>query len=52
MVDSESCFIFMNVSGGSNCGVTEDVLKDIADSIDFAVLKYVQMPEMQGDSVP
>lgn len=51
-MDSESCFILMNVMGGSNCGVTEDVLEDIADSIDFAVLKNVQTPEMRGDSVP
>ncbi len=51
-MDSESCFIFMNVCGGSNCGVTEDVLEEIADSIDFAVLKDVQVPEMRGDSVP
>lgn len=51
-MDSESCFILMNVMGGSNCGVTESVLKDIADSIDFAVLKNVQVPEMRGDSVP
>ncbi len=51
-MDSESCFILMNVLGGSNCGVTEDVLKDLADSIDFAVLKDVQVPEMRGDSVP
>ncbi len=51
-MDSESCFIFMNVCGGSNCGVTESVLEDIADSIDFAVLKDVQVPEMRGDSVP
>jgi len=51
-MDSESCFIHMNVMGGSNCGVTEDVLEEIADSIDFAVLKDVQTPEMRGDSVP
>jgi len=51
-MDSESCFIFMNVLGGRNCGVTEDVLKDMADAIDFAVLKNVQAPEMRGDSVP
>lgn len=51
-MDSEGCFILMNVMGGSNCGVTESVLKDIADSIDFTVLKNVQAPEMRGDSVP
>lgn len=51
-MDSESCFILMNVMGGSNCGVTGSVLEDIADSIDFALLKDVQAPEMRGDSVP
>lgn len=51
-MDSESCFILMNVMGGSNCGVTDCVLRDLADSIDFAVLKNVQVPEMRGDSVP
>lgn len=51
-MDSESCFILMNALGGSYCGVTEDVLEDIADSIDFALLKNVQAPEMRGDSVP
>ncbi len=51
-MNSESCFILMNILGGSNCGVTEDVLEDIADSIDFALLKNVQAPEMRGDSVP
>lgn len=51
-MDSESCFILMNVLGGSHCGVTEDILEDIADSIDFALLKNVQTPEMRGDSVP
>ena len=51
-MDSESCFILMNVMGGSNCGVTGSVLEDIADSIDFALLKDVQMPEMRGNSVP
>ncbi len=51
-MDSESCFIALNILGGGNCGVTEDVLEEIADSIDFAVLKNVQVPEMRGDSVP
>ncbi|MCM1561705.1 MAG: hypothetical protein NC123_19550 [Butyrivibrio sp.] len=51
-VDSESCFILMNVMGGSSCGVTESVLKNMADAVDFALLKNVQAPEMRGDSVP
>ena len=51
-MDSESCFILMNVMGGSNCGVTRRVLEDIADSIDFTLLKDVQVPEMRGNSVP
>lgn len=51
-MDSESCFILMNILAGKNSGVTEDVLKDIADSIDFAFLKNVQPPEMRGDSIP
>ena len=51
-MDSESCFILMNVMGGSNCGMTEEDLEDIADSVDFTLLKNVQVPEMRGDSVP
>lgn len=51
-MDSESCFILMNIMGGSNCGVTESVLKDMADAVDFALLNDVQVPEMRGDSVP
>lgn len=51
-MDSESCFIFMNVMGGSNSGMTEDILETIANSIDFTLLKNVQAPEMRGDSVP
>lgn len=51
-MDSENCFILMNVLGGSHCGVTEDVLKNMAEFIDFALLKDVRTPEMRGDSVP
>ncbi len=42
----------LEVRGGSNCGVTEVVLEDIAGSIDFALLKNMQAPEMRGDAVP
>lgn len=51
-MDSDSCFILMNVLGGSNCGVTADILKDMADSIDFSLIKNVRTPEMRGDSEP
>lgn len=51
-MDSESCFIAMNVMEESECGMTDRGLEDIADSIDFALLKNVQVPEMRGDSAP
>lgn len=47
--DFDQCFILLNILGGSENGITEEVLKEIADEIDFTVLKDVKKPDMQGD---
>ncbi len=49
--DYEKCFITVNVLCGSNGGMTEKGLQELADQIDFGILKEVQTPDMRGDSV-
>lgn len=49
--DFEECFILLNIVGGSDDGITMEVLERIADGIDFTVLKNVIVPDMRGDSV-
>ncbi|MCM1025301.1 MAG: hypothetical protein NC432_02635 [Roseburia sp.] len=46
--DFEQCFILLNVLGGSEEGITEEVLKEIADEIDFAMLKEVRATGMES----
>ena len=48
--DFEECFITVNVLLGSDDGMTEEDLQELADRIDFGVLKDVQVPDMRGDS--
>lgn len=48
--DLEECFIAVNVLAGSHSGMTRDHLQQMADLIDFRILKEVQIPDMQGDS--
>lgn len=48
--DFEECFIMVNVLAGRNEGMTEEKLQELADKIDFGVLKEVKTPEMRGDS--
>lgn len=48
--DFEKCFILINVLAGSDDGMTAEDLQDLADKINFAILKNVQKPEMRGDS--
>lgn len=48
--DFEECFITVNVLVGSDGGMTEEDLQELADRIDFDVLKKVQAPDMRGDS--
>ena len=49
--DFEDCFVSVNVQGGSESGMTRENLQALADTIDFSILKDVQIPEMSGDSV-
>lgn len=51
-MDSDSCFIALNLLEGSNEGITEDILKELADSIDFSFLKNVQTPKLREDAIP
>lgn len=48
--DFEDCMITVNVLCGSSEGMTETALEELADKIDFKVLKEVQVPDMRGDS--
>ena len=50
--DFEDCFILINILEGSDAHITEEILREVADAIDFVVLKNVRMPEMRGDSSP
>ena len=49
--DFEDCFVSVNVLCGSESGMTKEGLQELADTIDFSILKDVQIPEMRGDSV-
>lgn len=48
--DFDACFVAVNVLAGSDEGMTEEGLQELADRIDFRVLKEVQTPDMRGDS--
>ncbi|MCH5269433.1 MAG: hypothetical protein J1E83_01665 [Lachnospiraceae bacterium] len=48
--DFEECFISVNVLLGSEDGMTKEDLQELADKIDFSILKDVQVPDMRGDS--
>lgn len=50
IADFEKCFITVNVLGSYGFELTEEHLKFIADSLDYAVLKTVITPDMRGDS--
>ena len=48
--DFDECFIAVNVRIGSENGGTKEHLQELADRIDFRILKDVQVPDMRGDS--
>lgn len=48
--DYEECFISVNVLAGIEDGLTKEDLQDLADQIDFSILKDVQVPDMRGDT--
>jgi hypothetical protein len=47
--EGEECFIAINVLAGLEDGLTKSGLQELADKIDFTVLKNVQTPDMCGD---
>jgi hypothetical protein len=49
--DFEDCFVSVIVLSGGDTGMTKESLQELADNIDFSILKDVQIPEMSGDSV-
>lgn len=49
--DFEGCFISVNVLNGSVDGMTKEDLQEMADQIDFRILKEVQVPDMRGDTI-
>ena len=48
--ESEDCFIAVNVLGGSRTGMSREGMQELADRIDFGILKDVRQPDMRGDS--
>lgn len=48
--DFEECFVSVNVLRGSEEGLTKEDLQELADKIDFRILKDVKAPEMRGDT--
>lgn len=48
--DYEECFVSVNVLAGIEDGLTEEGLQELADQIDFSILKNVQVPDMRGDT--
>lgn len=48
--DFEECFVSVNVLRGSEDGMTKEDLQELADQIDFRILKDVQVPDMRGDT--
>lgn len=48
--DYEECFISVNVLAGIEDDLTKEDLQDLADQIDFSILKDVQVPDMRGDT--
>lgn len=49
--DFDQCFILLNILEGSETGITEEILKEIADEFDFTVLKDVRKPDMESQKV-
>lgn len=48
--DYEECFISVNVLAGIENGLIKEDLQNLADQIDFSILKDVQVPDMRGDT--
>lgn len=47
--DYDKCFISVNVLAGTGDGLKKNDLQNLADQIDFSILKDVQVPDMRGD---
>lgn len=48
-VESEDCFISVNVLAGMEDDFTKEDLQELADQIDFSILEEVKIPDMRGD---
>lgn len=48
ITEFESCFVVINVMGGTDMGITFDDLKDLANTFDFSVIKSVKGKPAQG----
>ncbi len=43
IAESDSCFVCINVMGGTGMGITFDDLKDLANTFDFSVIDTIQI---------
>ncbi|MBQ6796668.1 MAG: hypothetical protein IJP10_01510 [Clostridia bacterium] len=50
ITEFESCFVAINVMGGTDMGITFDDLKDLANTFDFSVIKNVKSTSSQGST--
>lgn len=50
ITEFESCFVAINVMGGTDTGITFDDLKDLANTFDFSVIKNVKSKPAQGST--
>lgn len=48
-VESEECFISVNVLAGMEDDFTKEDLQELADKIDFSILEEAKIPDMRGD---
>lgn len=49
ITEYENCFISVNVQAGMDTGLKKEDLQELANQIDFNILKDVKTPDMRGD---
>ncbi len=49
IAEFDSCFVTINVMGGTDIGITFDDLKDLANTFDFSVLQNVKVKPVQDN---
>lgn len=52
ITEFESCYVHINVMGGTDMGITFDDLKDLANTFDFSVIKNVNGVPAQDNQEP